>query len=332
MKKENFKLIVNAFVLVVIAVLVVVSINAFVLQTPEDLIFGQKVTLESEVNIEDPSGTNYSIVDYKQTVKDEHGGTLGVIYNVKIRNTYSLSTSDLGYGYIELLVGIENDFVTVGIVSLEQSVQYVSNIQKYIYTYYDHILYSDVQDIPYYNAGTEEDALSGATASESTNAIKNEVLSAIAYEYPVEAPVDNAYADYLGEGYTLETDQAFVPTAHVTAKENIVTSSVAEGGYIYTVTGEGSYSYRGYTDIGSITLKMIFNADDEIIAIVMPEDLYEHTLSYIRLNFEYLDMFIGKTKEEITGIVDAQGDLQTGATYTKNLIDDLLAYFVSEVA
>lgn len=330
MKKQSLHLIINAVILLLLGLIVIFVINLSVTQNPEDLLFNQMVDLVDETNIENPSGTAYQIVDYKATAVSNNGTIVGTVYNVKIRNAYELSSSDRGYGYIELLVGIKDDKVSVSIVTLEQSISYIAGIQKYIYEYYDHIPYMSVLSVPDYNAAPAADLESGATASTSTDTIRSIIWTAVQIHYSLAE--NDPLVDYLGEEYILEHDITFAATEHISLKQNIISSTIVPGGYIYTVTDEGEYEGYEGTHTGSITLLVIFNESHEIVAIYMPEDLYGQTLGFKSNNDDYLEMFYGKTLSEISTIITDNADLHTGATYSKNLISSILESLVSEVA
>jgi hypothetical protein len=330
MKKQTLYLIISAVVMALVGIAVMIVVDKVVPQDPEDKLFGQMVELVDEADVDSASGTSYAVVDFRTTAIDSTGAAVGTVYNIKIKNSFDLSTSDRGYGYIELLVGIKEGLVTVEIVALEQSSSYVNGIQRYVYEYYDGVPYLSVQNIPDYNAATAEDTAAGSTASTSTSSIRSLVWRAIQMHYGLEE--SDPFITFLGEDYVIETDTTFAATEHVTAKQNIMISSEVPNGYIYTVTAEGDYEGYDGTHTGSITLLVIFNESHEIVKIYVPEDVYGHTISFMDDNFDYLDEFIGKTQSEIASVIDANVDLKTGASYSKALIEEILTAMVSEVA
>jgi hypothetical protein len=175
------------------------------------------------------------------------------------------------------------------------------------------------------------DLQGGASFSRTTMI---EILTEIATSFENTAePVDSdPFVSILGSDYVLENDAAFVATEHVSAKENITTSTEVPNGYIYTVSGEGDYEGYDGTETGSITLKVVFNENDEIVAVYMPEELYGHTTSFMDDNFDYLDEYVGKTASDIETVINDNVDLETGASYSRTLIESLLTAMVSEVA
>ena len=101
---------------------------------------------------------------------------------MKIRNAYKLDPASY-FGTIELLVGIDkDDMVYVSIVELDQSTWTVMGIQAYILETFNGIPYEDVETLPEFDAA---DPQAGATATDSTNTIKEAVLSVIYLHYDI---------------------------------------------------------------------------------------------------------------------------------------------------
>ena len=177
MKRENLFLIVNSIILLVIGIGVILAFSLFVPKNPEDLLFGQAVTLgEAEVVQNVPASGNYSIVNTVQTAYSVSGDELGVVYTVKAVYTYFQADQP---GYIELLIGIDNNNkVTVQIVDLDQTVTYNSGIQNYVYEYFQGFGTDQLILIPVINL---EDLDAGVTASRSTGMVKELVTKAIEY-------------------------------------------------------------------------------------------------------------------------------------------------------
>jgi hypothetical protein len=177
MKRENLFLIVNSIILLVIGIGVILAFSLFVPKNPEDLLFGQAVTLgEAEVVQNVPAFGNYSIVNTVQTAYSVSGDELGVVYTVKAVYTYFQADHP---GYIELLIGIDNNNkVTVQIVDLDQTATYNSGIQNYVYEYFQGFGTDQLILIPVINL---EDLDAGVTASRSTGMVKELVTKAIEY-------------------------------------------------------------------------------------------------------------------------------------------------------
>ena len=177
MKRENLFLIVNSIILLVLGIVVIMSFAWFVPKNPEDLLFGQTVTLsEKEIVQNVPSSGNYSIVNTVQTAYSISGEELGLVYTVKAVYTYFTVDQP---GYVELLVGIDKDNqVNVQIIALDQTATYTSGIQNYVYEYFQAFGTDQLILIPVINL---EDVGAGVTASRSTGTVKELVLKAIVY-------------------------------------------------------------------------------------------------------------------------------------------------------
>jgi hypothetical protein len=177
MKRENLFLIVNSIILLAIAILTILAFTLLVPKDPEDLLFGQAVSLsEAEIVQNIPAFGNYSIVNTVQTAYSILGDELGTVYTVKAVYTYFTADHP---GYVELLVGIDNqNKVTVQIIDLDQTVTYNSGIQNYVYEYFQGFGTDQLILIPVINLEAID---AGATASRSTGMIKELVTQAIEY-------------------------------------------------------------------------------------------------------------------------------------------------------
>lgn len=320
MKKENLWLLINTGIMLVIGILLIIVANTVIPKEPKDRLFNQVVNLENQKTIEGvPAGNSYATIDYKADAVTRSGEVLGTVYNVKIKNGYKLSSDDAN-GMIELLIGIDQeDLVYVEIVILNQSNWTVKGIQKYIVEYYDGVLLEQIEKFPSYDAADLE---AGATAVDSTGAIKNLIIRTLKVHFNIQ---DDPYKDYFGEGYSLEDDSTFIPADKVVYKQNVKDSAGNPTGTIYELKGTGEYlGYDGISS-GSITMYVLFDENEEIIAILMPDSLYGHTAGFKARNNAYLSEFIGLTISEIQAVIDDNADLETGATGSKALIDSLLS-------
>ncbi len=253
-------------------------------------------------------------ISAKEKVLDKDGKLVGYIFQATGTNGYGDMT-------IVVLVGADGTILNATFQTLNQTLNLDrtrANLELFIGTKIAAVTPSG-------------DMQSGATYSKNT---MTDLLSNVATSFAsVEGLSDiNPLDTYLGEGFVIENDATFTETDHVSAKQNITTSPLVPDGYIYIVTGTGDYEGYDGTHSGSITLNVIFNANDQIVAIYVPEDLYQHTKSYMDKNSDYLDEFVGKTLAEISTVVNKNSDLKTGATYSRTLIDSILEALVSEVA
>ncbi len=323
MKKQTLFLIIGTAVMLVLGIALILTVNLTTTNDPIELLFGMPVELRGETDVEDfPGGQNFTYIKSKAIAFDDENDRVGVVYDVVIRNAYSLDVTDY-YGEIELLVGIDtDDKVFVSIVRLDQSSWTVMGIQAYILETFNGIDYQDVETLPEFDAANPT---AGATATDSTGTIKQAVLDVIYLHYDVNV---DPYLGVLGDAYTTEVDTTFTSTAHVTNKLNITSSTTVPNGVIYVVTGSGVY----YEDSSaSITLWVIVDENDQIYKILMPEELYGHSPFLHDNNLAYLDGFIGDTFAEVAATMTTL-DGSTGASNTNAVIQELLTALVSEVS
>lgn len=321
MSKENIRLIFNTvgmFVLVITLILIYQSVYP---KNIEDQIFNEIITLENSELIEAlPSTKDFIVVHKKYDALNRQEQTIGVVYEVVARNGYVYDGSKT-YGEIKLYVGIKEDIVYVEQFQLEQTAIYIADIRHYIEENFQGVLYTEIETIAPENVA---DLNAGATASDSTTLIKNMVLEVINIEYDLKQP--EPYEAYYGEGYEI-TDTQTYENSLLQTKFTIGTS-----GYIYVVTGSGPYlGFDNEIYNGSITIEVLFDNNDEILEILLPEDLYGHTKSFSTRNSDYLASFKGLTLNEIQTMIDDSADLQTGATGSRELIDVLLEALINEV-
>lgn len=328
MSKQNLWLLINSGIIIIASLLLLLASENWIPKNPEDLLFGKTVELRNETDIERaPLTGGYAIVDYK--VEAYKGDTLlATVYNVKIKNGYTYSEDD-EFGFIELLVAIDPaGYVSAQVITLNQSDWTVKGIQNYIYEKYNGILYTAVENIPAYDAA---DITAGVTATDSTNGIQAIIQKAIDIHY--DLIVDDPLIAVYGEGYVKENDSSFVPSTYITKREIIKNASNVELGYIYTLTGTGNYDNGEEIVTGhSITLIFAFDTADSVLAVVIPEDLYGHTggsrLTKIQ---SYADLLIGSTVDQFDTVLSNPGDIVSGVTYTKDLVDILVDALVDEV-
>lgn len=328
MNKQNLWLLINTGIIIVVTALFLILTHSVVPKNPEDLLFGKVVELKNETDVERaPLTGSYAIVDYKTEAYS--GKTfLGTVYNVKVKNNYTIN-EDYDFGMIELLVLIDPaGKVKVQIVELNQSDWTVKGIQAYIYEKYQGITYTSVAAIPSYDAA---DVTAGATATDSTGTIKEIIQKAIDIHY--DLIVDDPYVTMYGEGYVISDDATFTASQYVTKREIVKNASNGILGHIYTLTGTGDYNNGEELVSGhSITLKVAFNVDDEVLGVVMPEGTYGHTGGNRQTKIQsYVDLLVGKTVSEFTATLNGGVDLVTNVTYTKDLVDILIDALIEEV-
>jgi len=314
MKKQTLYLIINASLMLVIGIAMSLFISMSVDKDIEDLLFDQNIDLKNQISIESPSGSSYSIIDYKQYGVDEDGKTIGMVYNVKIKNGFYDSRTENDYGYIELLVGIKdektasksNDTMYVQIVTLEQTETYSPKIQAYINEYFQGINYQQIQKIPTYNAAPDADIESGASATTSTNAIK-ELLIRTFQNY--QGIVIDPYIDIFGEGYSFVSDENFTEIGNVTEKQDVLN---ANNEVIAT-----RYFAEDTNQFGSVEIAISIDADGKIVYAEYTDLNQTMFLSESRSNIEtYIDLDIDD--------LNISADIVSGATYTEETTEALI--------
>lgn len=328
MNKQNLWLLINTGIILVITALFLFASENWIPKNPEDLLFGTTVELKNETDVERaPLSGGYAIVDYKvEAYKGDK--LLATVYNVKIKNGYTYSEDD-EFGFIELLVAIDPaGKVSVQVVSLNQSDWTVKGIQAYIYEKYDGIAYTDVKNLPSYDAA---DITAGVTATDSTSTIQAIIQKAIDIHY--DLIIDDPLVTVYGEGYVITEDTAFVPSTYVVKREVVKSSSNVDLGYVYTLTGAGDYDNGEELVTGhTVTLKVAFDVDDTVLAILIPEELYGHTAGNRLAKIQsYADLLIGSTADQFDTVLSNPGDIVSGVTYTKSLVDILIDALIDEV-
>jgi Na+-translocating ferredoxin:NAD+ oxidoreductase RnfG subunit len=175
------------------------------------------------------------------------------------------------------------------------------------------------------------DIISGVT--NSLNTVKA-LLNDISVAHGLLATVPSSpYAALYGEGYVLSDDSTFVPSAYVVKREIVKNASNVEIGYIYTLTGAGDYDNGQEVVSGhTITLRVAFNMDDDVLGIIVPAELYGHTAGNRLTKIQnYVNLLVGKNASEFQAGLSNPGDLVSGVTYTKDLVDILIDALIDEV-
>lgn len=246
MKRENLVLIINTAIMIVVGLLLVVVATQVVPNEPKDLLFDQVVTLKNKESIQPiPDDNIYMIVNSKEEAYNNSNQLVGTVYTVLMKNTYGNAGPDDTNGYLELLVGIDlNNLVTVEIVELVQSNWTISGIQRYIKTVLKDVPANEVQAIEPYDA-TNTDLMSGMTATNTTNWIKEMVLLAIDFhengipQDPMLIGVEIVVA--------VEKDGTFDPLAGITAfdyQDGDLTEDITTVGYdTVNLAAPGTYNY-----------------------------------------------------------------------------------------
>lgn len=261
MKRENIVLLINAGIMIIVGLLFVVLATQIVPNQPEDYLFNQVVTLKNRENIEPiPDDEFFMVVTSKEEAYNNSNKLVGTVYTVVMGNSYGFSGPEDYDGYLELLVGIDlNDRVSVEIIELVQSNWTISGIQRYIKTVLKNVPISEVSSIPAYDA-TNADLMSGMTATNTTNWIKQMVLSVINFH---ENGIPQA-PFFIGASalVSVERDAEYQPLAGITAydyKDGDLTDQIHVSGFDEVdLSVPGSYTYTiSVTDSDNNTTSLI---------------------------------------------------------------------------
>ncbi|MCD4827780.1 MAG: hypothetical protein K8Q99_08385 [Acholeplasmataceae bacterium] len=310
------------FVLAVVSIacgVVIGGVNALTAPVIEDNLLAAKVeAFETVLNGIDDFDDIEVGDDYPSTIQsvskgyDAADNVLGYIYE-------AYNTNKFGNMTIVVSVGLDGKVIGATFVAIEQTYN-VPGTKENLTLY----IGSDIS-----NLAPSSDLISGATGSLTT---LQALLADVSAAHSLTAgaiildPLDEVY----GTGYVLESDDAFVPTAHVIAK-SLVMQGVDEVGYVYSLSGSGDYQ-DGTPE--SIVMDVYFNVNDEIVEILLPVSTYNHSGgSFKNKNITYLELFVGLSKTEIQAVIDTDhSDIVAGASNTNALINELLEAFISEVA
>ena len=314
MKKETLWLLINTAILLVVGIVLVVVIQQRVPKNPEDKLFNQIAILKNETKVEGvPSQSGFSVIDYKAELYSKKGQFLATVYNVKIKNTYTVS-NEYDFGMIELLVAInEKNQAYVEVVYLNQSDWTIKGVQKYIYEYYNGVTMEQIENIPKYDAA---DINAGATAVDSTGTIKDLVLKVMKLHLNIE---NDPYLTIFGPDYTLTTDASFEQTYHVLAREIAKDAGRNDIGYVYKLNGIG-VAQDGQAE-KELTFYVALDKEQKILGIISPEEEYKHSSGGFRnVTLALMESLVGLSLNDI----DTDYDVTGGATNTGQLVIDLL--------
>jgi hypothetical protein len=222
------------------------------------------------------------------------------------------------FGYMRIVLGVDASGEIIGADFIELNQTYGlegtrTNLSLYIGTQLSALT-------------PEGDIVTGATGSlDTVNALLADM--AVAHANTAQEPMD-PYDVWYGAGHLIQDDIDFTPSANILNRE-IVTLEDSEIGYIYTLTASGVY----YEDSeASITIYMAFNSNDEVVGVLVPSEEYLHTkgIRYDKI-VNYLNSFVGLTVAEFATSLTDDGDLTSGVTNSKVVVDIMLNALIDEV-
>ena len=320
MKRMYIKIGINATLSLVFVLLFVFLYEMTVPQKKEDYIFNQVVVLQNKVNIESiPSSNTYAIIRASYEAVNRSNEVVGTVYELLIKNAY-VKDPNKGYGDIQLYLGIDlKGQIFVEEIILEQTNIYLENITFFISNALKNKTLKQIEETIAYDAAI--DLNTGATATDSTSTILQLVLKAARIHFGTD--IKDPWVSFYGEGYEIVND--------TNEYDTVISYVIKDLGVIFEVTQTGPYEGYDGPSSGSITLQILTDVQNKIIGIIPVMDRYKHTSSYLSRNQAYLDGFIGLTLNEVRSYLDLNSDLKTGATGSKELMDDIFEILILEV-
>ena len=312
MSHQNKWLIINTGTIILVSLLMLFFVTTSIPITEEDQLFNQVITLNEIATVESKSSGDYAVITMHYEGINQQDEVVGDVYLLEIKN---------GYGIMSLYVGIKDDLIFTQNIILDQTSVYLKNIQHFIQSELNGITYEKLLTVRPLDAAYDLD--SGATATDSTTSVLELVIKTVEIHFGIY--VDDPYIAYYGENYTKVMDESF-------QSETIEKYIINNTQVVYVMMGTGSYEGYEETKSGSITLEVLLDENQHIVALLLPEEAYGHTLSFSTRNFSYLNYFIGKSIFEINDILSTHDDLTTGATGSKELIEMLLQTLYDEVS
>jgi hypothetical protein len=319
MRRMYIKIGINASFSLLFILLFVFLYDRTVPQKTEDYIFNQVVVLKNKVVIESiPNSNTYAIIRASYEALSRSDEFIGTVYELHIKNAY-VKDPNKGYGDIKLYLGIDlNGKIFVKEIILEQTSVYLENIKYFIYDALRNKTLKQIEETIAYDAAI--DLNTGATATDSTSTILQLVIKAARIHFGTD--IKDPWVVFYGEGYEIVSETIY---------DTIVSYVIKDLGVVYEVTQTGPYEGYDGPSSGAITLQILTDVDEKIIGIIPVMERYKHTTSYLLRNKSYLDGFIGLTLSEIRAYLDFNSDLKTGATGSKELMDEIFEILILEV-
>lgn len=313
------------FVLTIVALvcgLVIGGVNAVTAPIIADNVYRAKLEAYQEVVPELVSFEELSLLDgapaslvskvevFDKELTDETKQTIAFIYEVYQTNKF---------GQIRFVVSVSStgEILGASFITLEQTYKVdatTRNLQDFV-------------GLNLSNLGAVADLETGATGSLNTlKAMFADVAVEFAESQPEPAftePIDQLY-----QAFTTQTDDAAFAsqtTATVLSRQVVTRTSDDEVlGYIYKLTGTTQYqSDEDGAGVGSISLYVHVDNENNILLVTAPSDEYNHTKGgYYSQTLTFLGEFTGESLSDVRTIGDT---ILAGATArSRNLVIDLL--------
>lgn len=170
------------------------------------------------------------------------------------------------------------------------------------------------------NLSPSGDIITGATGS--LNSVKG-LLADVAAAHAIAAANLDPLVAWFGAGYVMDADvdPTFVPNANVISKKLVRNAGGTVIAAYYHVRGSSVYNTEEGS-AGTINMYVGLSTDGTILGISLPQSEYGHTKSnaFYPKVVAYAQTIVGSNITSFSG----QGDLTSGATNSKNLVDKLL--------
>ena len=242
----------------------------------------------------------------KVEAKNIDGEVIGYIFIADQTNSY---------GNIRIAVGIGADGIITGAQALAVNQTLKANDMR---TYITQLKGSSIfEPLP---TPIPANLISGITGSRNTlNALISDIKTS--FEGLDIEPFD-PYLAWFGEGYKLLTDESFEEQNGVVEKKLVHDEDDSLIGHLYVLTGSGVYIDNDSTE-KSVTIIVALDLELNIIGILIPEDLYEHTKGgLLRSIIEFAEQFEGENLSDIE-LFETE-DLVAGTTNSSRLVNQLL--------
>lgn len=234
--------------------------------------------------------------------RNSEGQIIGYIYQ-------AYATNKFGYMRVVVSVSASGTILAADFIEINQSLNVAgtrTNLSLYVGTSITGLEPSG-------------DLVSGATYSLDT--LQSMLIDiATAHEHTVIAP-DQPYELWFGISYSMEIDNAFVPTDEVLSRFIVKDSGNQVIGSFYHLSGSGVYN-GPEGSIGTIHVYVGLDTEGTILGIDIPKEEFGHntTSQFLGKNVTYVNSMIGNNISSYGG----NQDLAAGASNSRTLIDSLL--------
>jgi len=223
---------------------------------------------------------------------------LGYFYEANIEN-------DFGNMKVRLSLDTKDIIQTIELLEMNQTM-YQAQTEAMLETYQLSKLSGDIFD-----------GAAGATSISKKDLSHLITVLGMHHDQTDKFEISLPYQPFYGDDYVIES------TENITAEDaTIVVETILGQGVVYTITKAGVYQ-TGSIEEKSITLVVALDNDGEIIGILLPVELYNHTKGNFMANaLEFAESFVG---QNIADIVDGQAGAtgEVTAYNSRTLLEDM---------